>query len=84
MRERTYETDCAVGKEICQERYNFLVSMVPPARLERALPCGKRILSPLRLPIPPRGLGALKRYALGRGDTPDIERRRAPAKLELR
>ena len=30
--------------------------LVPSARIERALPCGKRILSPLRLPIPPRGL----------------------------
>src|SRR5580692_228933 len=58
--------------------------VVPPARLERALPYGKRILSPLRLPIPPRGLAALKRYALGRGDTPDIERGRAAAQLELR
>ena len=27
---------------------------VPPARLERALSCEKRILSPSRLPIPPR------------------------------
>ncbi len=30
--------------------------MVPLARVERALPCGKRILNPSRLPIPPQGL----------------------------
>jgi hypothetical protein len=61
-----------------------LGAMVPPARVERALPYGKRILSPLRLPIPPRGLSALKRNTLGRGDTPDIERGGAAAQLELR
>ena len=27
--------------------------MVPGARLELARPCGQRILSPLRLPVPP-------------------------------
>ena len=58
--------------------------VVPPARVERALPYGKRILSPLRLPIPPRGLSALKRYTLGRRDTPDIEGGAAATQFELR
>ena len=29
--------------------------MVPPARIELALPCGNGILNPARLPIPPEG-----------------------------
>jgi hypothetical protein len=29
--------------------------MVPPARVERALPCDNLILSQARLPVPPRG-----------------------------
>ena len=33
-------------------------SLVPGAGLEPARPCGQRILSPLRLPIPPPGCGA--------------------------
>ena len=32
-------------------------SLVPAAGLEPARPCELRILSPLRLPIPPPGLG---------------------------
>ena len=29
--------------------------MVPPARIELALPCGNWILNPARLPVPPQG-----------------------------
>src|SRR5579859_5481366 len=67
-----------------------VVFLVPSAGLEPALPCEKRILSPLRLPIPPRGPGegkssrASKRKALGRRNAPDIERLAAAAQLELR
>lgn len=32
---------------------------MPPARVERALPCDNLILSQARLPIPPRGLGPI-------------------------
>jgi hypothetical protein len=39
--------------------------VVPGAGLEPALPCGKGILSPLCLPIPPSGL--VDELALSRG-----------------
>ena len=37
-------------------RLNILIYLVPGAGLEPARPFGQRILSPLRLPIPPPGL----------------------------
>ena len=47
---------------------NPLIFLVPRARLELARGCPRRILSPLRLPIPPsRHIGVPGRYACTRG-----------------
>jgi hypothetical protein len=67
--------------------------VVPSAGLEPARPYGQRILSPLRLPIPPRGLERrkfssfarrLQRETLCRGNTPDVNRAASPSQFELR
>jgi len=42
-----------IGSALGKRRYDHLTK-VPPAGLEPARPCGQRILSPRRLPIPPR------------------------------
>ena len=44
--------------------------MVPGAGIEPARPCGRRILSPLRLPVPPPGQGQV---SVGRGTHRDID-----------
>ena len=44
--------------------------MVPGAGIEPARPCGRRILSPLRLPVPPPGQGHV---SVGRGAHRKIE-----------
>ncbi len=41
------------------ESRKLLKIMVPGVGLEPTRPCGQRILSPLRLPIPPPGLEGL-------------------------
>ena len=43
-------------RSILEKLSNLLFLLVPGAGLEPARPCGQRILSPLRLPIPPPGL----------------------------
>src|SRR5690349_8004145 len=59
----TLETDAAKHVTIPAPEMDTLdgqhfasIGMVPRAGIEPAWPCGRRILSPLRLPIPPPGL----------------------------
>jgi hypothetical protein len=57
------ETEAHTQRNLLKNPYRAdpqTVLVVPSAGLEPARPFGQRILSPLRLPIPPRGLKAAK------------------------